>query len=102
MVSVYMVKKDTDVHHWHVQLSMLSQKLQLLKTIQDNAGVITYEYAEEVTFSIASSKIGVVKAQMPAMRISVSLYGNRTSQETTDSEGEVIKEPVVISVYFSK
>ena len=92
-VSIFMVNKATAVFHWHVHLSMISQKLQLLKAIQENGGVITYEFAEEVTISGPSSKIGAMKAQMPAMRISLSEYGNQITQE----EGST-----VISIYFSK
>jgi len=96
-VSIYMVKKETSVLHWHVHLAMMNQKSQLLKTIQENGGVTTYEFAEEVTISVSSSKIEDIKAKMPAMRISVSEYGNQVAQ---GEESEA--EPVVISIYFSK
>lgn len=92
-VSVFMVKKETGVFHWHIHLSMANQKLQLLKAIQENGGVVTYEFAEEVTISVPSSKIEVIKAKMPAMRISLSEYGNQVSQDEGSS---------VISIYFSR
>jgi len=96
-VSVYKVKKETDVLHWHVHLSMMNQKLQLLKTIQENGGLVTYEFAEEVTISVSSSKIENIKAQMPAMRISLSEYGDQVTQEGESADGLV-----VVSIYFSK
>jgi len=96
-VSVYTIKKETKVLHWHVHMSMMSQKFQLLKTIQDNGGVITYEFAEEVTISISSSKIEGIEAQMPAMRISLSQYGNQVTQEDESADGSI-----AVSIYFSK
>jgi len=96
-VSVYTVKKETEVLHWHVHLSMMNQKVQLLKTIADNGGVVTYEFAEEVTISVASSKIENIKAQMPAMRISLSEYGDQVAKEDGEDAGSV-----VVSIYFSK
>ena len=95
-VSVYMVKKETALLHWHVHLAMGNQKLQLLKTIQENGGVITYEFAEEVTFSVVSYNVENIKAQMPAMRISVTELG---AQATAD---EATGGPVVISIYFPR
>jgi len=96
-VSVYVVKKETAVLHWHVHLTMLTQKMQLLRSIQENGGDVTYEFAEEVTFSISSSKIEKIRAQMPAMRISLSEFGSPTVVEGGEND-----ESVVISIYFSR
>jgi len=96
-VSVYKVKKETEILHWHVHLSMLNQKLQLMKTIQDSAGMVTYEFAEEVTFSVLRSKVEIIKAQMPAMRISLSEFGNQMDQESG-----AVDNTVVVSIYFAR
>ena len=101
-VSVYIERRETFVEHWHVHLSMPGQRAQFLSAINERGGIVTYEFAEEMTFSISESKIADLQAQMPAMRISLSKFGNRKSKEITNEEGEIIAEPVVISVYFPK
>lgn len=96
-ISIYIEQEKTSVQHWHVKLAMLNQKNQLLKMIREKGGMITYEYEEEVTFSITNFGIERLKEQMPAMRISLSTFGNQAGRGSQSAD-----EMVVVSVYFSK
>jgi hypothetical protein len=95
--SIFIEREKTSVEHWHVNLTMPNQGAQLLQMIREKGGMITYQSEDEITFSISNSGMEQLKAQMPAMRISLSEYGNQENRS-----GEPTGEGTVISIYFSK